>query len=279
MMIHPEEINKEETPAAATFDPTDLKYRVSDEFPPDKESTWPYPPEKSGWFMAHNCLRGMMEQFQDCLTSVRGRKANEYPHYLQVWQVDCLQELFAFQYDMVKEHHTTEDNILAPEFLKRFKYPDKLVDDHEGIIKLLDKVNGIVKNLKPGADAVASIDELIVEFEKYSKMIRPHFEEEESVGLLLSRAYFEPKELAKIMKKGHNQTKPQPEAIGCFIYFNGTDNMRKFIKQEGIPIFVWYLVFWPGYKKYCRKILPKVNALKNGAEPVPEKRGLFSCFF
>lgn len=278
-MIHPEENNNEEA-AAAAFDPTDTKYQVSVEFPPNKESTWPYPPEKSGWYMAHNCLRDTMEQFQDCLASVRSSKANnKCPPHLQEWQVDCLQELFALQYNMVEEHHTTEDNILAPEFLKRFKYPDKLVDDHDGIIQQLDRVNDIVKNLKPGADAVASMDELIAEFEKYSDAIRPHFEEEETIGLPLSRAYFEPKELAKIMKKAHSQSKPDPLGIGCFIYFNGTDNVRKFMKQEGIPFFVWYLGFLPGYKQYCRKILPKVNALKDGVEPVPEKRGLFSCLF
>lgn len=53
-----------------------------------------------------------MKQFQDCLASVRS-KANKCPH-LQAWQVDCLQELFTLQYDMIEEHHTTEDNILAP---------------------------------------------------------------------------------------------------------------------------------------------------------------------
>lgn len=275
-MIHPEENNNDEA-AAAAFVPTDAKYQVSDEYPPNKESTWPYPPEKSGWYMAHNCLRDAMEQFQDCLASVRS-KADKCPH-LQVWQVNCLQELFALQYNMVEEHHTTEDSILAPEFLKRFKYPDKLVDDHEGIITQLDKVKDIVKNLKPGADAVACMDELMVVFEQYSRAIRPHFEEEETFGLPLSRAYFQPKEVARIMRKAQSQSKPQPLGIGCFIYFNGTDSVRKFMKQEGIPFFVWYLVFLPGYKQYCRNILPKVNALKNGVEPVPEKRGLFSCSF
>ena len=140
-------------------------------------------------------------------------------------------------------------------------------------------MNSIVKSLTPGADAITSMDELIVEFEKYSKAIRPHFEEEETIGLPLSRAYFQPKEVAIIMKQAHGQSKLQPLGIGCFIYFNGTDIVRNFMKQEGIPFFVWYLVFLPGYKKYCRKILPKVNALKDGVEPVPEKRGLFSCSF
>ena len=30
------------------FDPTDKKYQVSPEFPPDKESSWPFPAENDG---------------------------------------------------------------------------------------------------------------------------------------------------------------------------------------------------------------------------------------
>jgi len=30
------------------FDPTDKKYQVSSEFPPDKETSWSFPAEKDG---------------------------------------------------------------------------------------------------------------------------------------------------------------------------------------------------------------------------------------
>jgi hypothetical protein len=30
------------------FDATDKKYQISQDFPPDKESTWNHPPEKDG---------------------------------------------------------------------------------------------------------------------------------------------------------------------------------------------------------------------------------------
>ena len=278
-MIHQEESNQEA--AAAAFDPTDTKYQVSDDFPPDRESTWPYPPEKSGWVIAHNYLRDSMNQFQECLISVRD---NSSKINLQEWQVDCIRELFTLHYDMVEEHHTTEDKVLAPEFLKRFKYPEKLVDDHGGIIEQLDRVSDIVRDLKPGgadAIAIASVDKLIAEFETYSNAMRAHFQEEEAIGLPLSRAYFRPDEFAKIMKRGHSGSKKKSQVlgIGCWVYFHGTDNVRKFMKQEGIPFFVWYLVYLPGYKQYCREILPKVSALIDGVEPLLEKRRSFLCFF
>jgi hypothetical protein len=31
-----------------TFDPTDKKFQIKDEFPPDKESTWKHPKESDG---------------------------------------------------------------------------------------------------------------------------------------------------------------------------------------------------------------------------------------
>ncbi len=34
-----------------TFDPTDKKYQVSEEFPPNKTETWKYPMEKDGEFL------------------------------------------------------------------------------------------------------------------------------------------------------------------------------------------------------------------------------------
>jgi hypothetical protein len=36
------------SPSTMTFDPTDKKYQVSEEFPPNKEETWTYPKEKDG---------------------------------------------------------------------------------------------------------------------------------------------------------------------------------------------------------------------------------------
>lgn len=258
------------------FDPTDLKYQVSDEFPPDKESTWPYPMEKAGWVLAHNALRGAMEQFQYCLSTVK-KKSSEDNNKLQAWQVKCIKEVFAFQYEFIEEHHAFEDNILAPEFSKRFKYPDKLVDDHDGIIKQLNKVNELVKNLQPGLDTATAIHEVLNEFDKYDKAIRPHLLEEETIGLPLSRAYFDPKAFAKIMMKGQLKSPPNLVAMGCFVYFNGIGTSREFLKQEGMPFFVWYLMWRPGYKKYCSTILEKVKALMDGVEPL-EKKGLFSCW-
>jgi hypothetical protein len=35
----------------AKFDATDLKYQVSEDFKPDKTSTWDFPVEKDGWMI------------------------------------------------------------------------------------------------------------------------------------------------------------------------------------------------------------------------------------
>lgn len=110
------------------FYPTDPRYTVNDQYPPNKEATWPYPAEKCGWMMVHNALRGEIIQLQDTLAAIKARKGT-----LKAWEVECIQDVFIAHLYNMEEHHSTEDNILSPQLMKRFKYPDKLTDDHEAI--------------------------------------------------------------------------------------------------------------------------------------------------
>ena len=64
--------------------------------------------------------------------------------------------------------------------------------------------------------------------------------------------------------------------MGSIIYHMGVERWRnEFMKQEGIPFFVWYLVFSSGLKLYEREVIKHVDALKSGVEPIPEKKGWF----
>jgi len=254
------------------FSPTDPKYKVSDEFLPDKECLWPYAADQCGWVMVHNALRGEIIQFQETLAAIKARRGT-----LKAWEVECIQDVFIAHLYNMEEHHSTEDNILSPEFMKRFHYPDKLTDDHEAIFAQLDKASDIVKSLKAGDDTITTIDSLSREFDLYKECIFPHFREEETYGLPLSRAYFSPKEFQKVMSKGHEKNPPNPEAIGCFIHFNGVKSIRHFLKAEGIPYFLWYLEVRRSYNKYVTETLVKVNALKAGVEPMYPKTSCFSC--
>lgn len=189
------------------FSPTDPRYTVDEKkFPPNKESTWPYPAEKCGWMMVHNALRGEIIQFQDTLSAIKARRGT-----LKSWEVECIQDVFIAHLYNMEEHHSTEDNILSPELMKRFKYPDKLTDDHEAIFAQLDKASEIVKSLKTGDDTITTIGSLSHEFNVYKESIFPHFAEEEMYAIPLTRAYFKSAEFNKIMKVGHQDNPPNPE--------------------------------------------------------------------
>lgn len=55
-----------------TFDATDKKYLKSEEFLPDKESSWKYPPEADGWVHAHNSIRAEMRALIEAVDAVGG---------------------------------------------------------------------------------------------------------------------------------------------------------------------------------------------------------------
>ena len=54
-----------------TFDPKDKKYQVSEEFPPNKEDSWPYPMEKDG----ENIVHDLQESLYHCFWSIWNLKS------------------------------------------------------------------------------------------------------------------------------------------------------------------------------------------------------------
>lgn len=252
----------------SNFDPTDPKHRVSDKFQPDKEAQWDHPKEQDGWMWAHNAIRFDLEQFLSILEDMQAisTEKNEMARFQQ-WEVDALQLIFGTHEACIREHHEMEDDVFAPFFKQRFHYPDKLCDDHEGLITALTKASKTIQNIQPGESKKDILPDLIVDIAIYQSNLFAHLKEEEDMGLPLMRAYFTHKEYEIFFKSYHK--KPDKIQLGWFIYGNGgQDKFRaELMKNHRIPFFVWYIVFWPGLKKYERTIVPKVNALKSGVEP------------
>ena len=232
---------------------------------------------------------------------------------LQEWQVKSLKTIFAAHYTHVHEHHTNEDAIMTPALEKRIQYPAKLTDDHEGLVMQLEHLNNVVKALKAGDDTATTMMSLLKDFRSYHANMKEHLQEEEDIGLPLMRAYFEPAEMAKIVQQILQKT-PKVRAVlhytvlwfcsmgvcyciivlthyysssyyyyfqlelGGFIYHMGADRFRsEFMKQEGIPFFVWYLEFGSSLKLYQTQVIDSVTALKSGVEPTSQKAGVFGC--
>ena len=187
------------TTEASSFDPTDLQYQADKSFAPDKESKWTHGKESDGWCHAHNAIRAELQMVQECFLAAQ-KQAKNSPH-ISEWQVKSFQKVFDGHYLFVHEHHTNEDNILTPKLTKRIKYPAKLTDDHDGIVKQLENIKQLIHGLKPGNDSEASMRALVKEWKEYSSNLKEHMQEEEDIGLPLMRAYFLPEEYAKITEE------------------------------------------------------------------------------
>lgn len=181
------------------FNPCDRVYQVSQEFKPDKSKTWPYPAEEDGWFHAHNALRRELQMLEDCFEAVAARSMKTA--LLLEWEVECIKTIFEGHYEFIHEHHSNEDTKFTPVFSKRFRYPDKLTDDHEEIVKQLEAVCSRVRALQAGDNREVVIGSLTVDFKVYRTNLTAHLKEEEDTGIPLMRAYFDPKSIGKIVEE------------------------------------------------------------------------------
>ena len=86
------------------------------------------------------------------------------------------------------------------------------------------------------------------------------------MGLPLSLAYFTPEEMA--VKGQEVLAKSAKSDLGAFIYCMGERKFReKFMIQEKIPSFVWWISLRFKYRYYADEIAPLIEALKCGTPP------------
>lgn len=129
-------------------------------------------------------------------------------------------------------------------------------------MKKFDQISAIVDGLAPNG----RVDELIKAWFEYESLLFPHLREEEEIALPLARAYFTPKEWMPVVQKIMN--KSTKEENGSFVYFMGKNEFRRvFMKQEGIPSFVWHLYFRRCHSYYKSKMISHIHALKSGTPP------------
>ena len=108
------------TGPSTSFDPTDKKWQVTDEFKPDKESKWPFPKEEDGWVKAHDTLR------KDIKILIEAFEATAKRGPIKQWEADTIKNVWNIHHTFIEEHHTNEDKLMGPFLTKRFKYPDKV---------------------------------------------------------------------------------------------------------------------------------------------------------
>lgn len=260
-----------------TFNIKDPVYQANEKFKPDKEELYHHPAETDGWVHAHNAIRAELRMIQECIESIQTlSKEDPGAISLRDWQVKSLQAVFMAHYSFVHTHHKNEDDILAPKVAERVVYPKKLTADHDGIVEAMEDIKKQINDLKAGDEVSTTMPALLNKWTSYRKELEEHLMEEEEMGLPLVRAYFTPKEYGKMTQEIiANEGKLE---MGSFVYHMGAHRMRgEFMKQEGIPFFVWYLVFRGGLKLYEKQVMVHAEALKSGMEPVSKRGSLLGC--
>jgi len=232
-------------------------------FPPDKTPLWLHPLEEDGWTHAHNAVRGELSVMNKVLKVIGDRPLAE-------WEVSSLRTWWENHLVHVHDHHYNEDAIFTPFMATRFHVPAKLTTDHVPLVAKLDALSRRIDALRAGA----TVGDLRSEWSRYDKMMRPHLFEEEQVALPLLRAYFEPKEVGALVEKILGSA--PPVALGSFLYFMGgtKEACSKFMENEGIPWFVWYLAFSGHLAVYHEKMVKHAEALLSGVPPPPDASNL-----
>ena len=251
----------------------DPKWAVDlSKYKPDKEKTWTYPIEKDGWTHAHNSLRGEIDTFGEALQATVERCNAGKP--VEVWEVTAIQRWWKGHFEHIHDHHHNEDDKFVPFFQDRFNYPPKLEADHVTLVKHLDKIESLVTGLST-EDSSEDLGKLAKSWDEYRQTLYPHLLEEEAVVLPLMRAYFLHEEYAALVQDIMSNPEAPKSEMGSFIHFMGEENFRsEFMKQEGIPCFVWWVGGFSSKITYYRaEVVTLVDALKSGTPASPPSSG------
>jgi len=265
-MIAPEErADNKGLAEGEEVDTQDPKWAVDlDKYKPDKETTYAYPIEEEGWTHAHNSLRAQIDTFGEALRATVERSKGKP---LLAWEVDAIQRWWESHFAVIHCHHHNEDERYVPFFQERFRYPPKLEADHVTLNENLDTLASLVAGLS--TENVEGLVKLAKAWDEYGTMLKPHLIEEERFVLPLMRAYFTHEEMGELVEAILSDPKAPPEEVGGFIYHMGEDKFRsEFMKQEGIPCFVWWVGgFASKTTHYRTQVVTQVDALKSGTPP------------
>lgn len=251
-----------------SIETSDPKWQVSDEYKPDKDGAWKHPAKADGWVLAHNMIRGEIQDFIEALQSI----SNKYPNSTPLWAVESIQKFWFHHESVVHHHHNNEDDIMTPFMKTRINLPEKLEADHIDVIARMNDIAKAVKDLKQGD----SLDDLLSSITLYRTLLLPHLLEEEEIALPLLRSYFTPEEVQEpVMKILQSSGKALG---GSFVYRQGEEYFRSvFMKQEKIPFFVWYLKFKNEHNYFKKNVQYHIDVLKKGVAPTPTAKGSMIC--
>lgn len=234
------------------------RYMASSSHQPDKGPLWVHPVDEDGWMHAHNAVRGEIDIMTAILSKIGDRP-------LEAWEILSLQAWYDGHVEHVHDHHANEDAKFTPHMATRINLPAKLTTDHVPLLRMLEKLGRSINTLREGKSPGA----LKRDWARYDALMKPHLREEEQVALPLLRAYFTPGEVGKLVESILSESPPL--ALGSFFYFMGGTraSCAKFMANEGIPFFVWFVSFRGMVNLYHERMVRHSDALLRGVPPSP----------
>ena len=206
----------------------------------------------------HTAIRGELGMIQGCVTSLQ-HQAQSRPKFsptlvLQRWQITALTTILEAHIELVHE----QDAHVAPLVAQHMGYyPDQWTHDHERIVSYLGAIQKFVHRLKVGDDSGAAMTILLSAWKAYRHAMEEHLEEVEAIGFPFMHQNAHPflQDVTQLV-------------VGSIVYHTGQERFRKeSMKQEGIPVSAWYLVFRPAFQLYQKTVLTAVATLQDGTEP------------
>lgn len=253
------------------FDPTDPRYQVQPKYRPDKTSRWTYGLELDGWNMAHDALRGEVQEFQTVLEALTVKTTT-----ISTAQITALHSCWILHRKHVQSHHQNEDQIVRRFVSRRFVYPDFMEKDHPRIDVHLEEIGSIVNQLQLTStdDNVDDgqqkergllLRQLTLAWTAYQTHLLPHLQAEEDVCIPLMRAYFTMSQVHRLAGR-LAQSGPRVET-GAIVHYVGKENIWAVMEAQQLPKLLrhvaWWLVFGPRYRYYQRHMVQMLDILRS----------------
>mmetsp|Transcript_16321 Transcript_16321/g.35442 ORF Transcript_16321/g.35442 Transcript_16321/m.35442 type:complete len:261 (+) Transcript_16321:127-909(+) len=238
-----------------------------EKYKPDKAELWStLPIEHDQWIHTHNALRTEIRSMLDALDTMAGRLKSE--RKLPEWSIGTMKGWWDGHLAHATNHCEAEEQSYRPVLSERFTWPKEVETIHNQLDFVRDRVGKAVGELS--CDDKATLSSLRNALSAYEKNMLAHFDVEERTALPLMRAYFGPEEISTLQRK---MLEDAPENVmGALIYAMGADRFRsEFMKERGIPFFVWHVAFKGRLAHYTSDMVAKVDAIKSGVEPVQSK--------
>jgi hypothetical protein len=249
--------------AVVAFDPTDPAYQVNEKFPPNMTATWTYGIEHDGWWIAHQALRGELQDFSNALASLVSFGITQQ-------QVVALRKWWKGHLKHMHSHHFNEDKIAKKFSSQRFRWPDFIEVDHEDVLQRLSSIEKLVQNVvnssstQPG-EVASHVEKLNSTWGDYHRIVSRHLDQEEEICIALMRAYFNQNQVQR-MQQRLAMMGPRVET-GAIVYYVGEEYMKESMRMQKTPKLVqaigWNFILKPRYRFYTKTMVKQLEILKN----------------